>query len=139
MSRGGMGVGSASIVLVFAILCLTIFALISLSAASSDKALVDAEVDMVTAYYRADTLAEIILGELVHSRSIPPALQGIGIESRQEQDAVRVFFACPLSDRKELAVEILLFPNHYDILKWRLEDTAVWGFASTIPVWQGTP
>jgi len=44
MGKSGIGVGSASIVLVFAILCLTIFSLITYVVAGNEKALVDAKV-----------------------------------------------------------------------------------------------
>ena len=54
MKNGGIGVGSASIVLVFAVLCLTVFSLITLVVAGNDKVLVDAGAKLVTAYYEAD-------------------------------------------------------------------------------------
>ena len=137
MSKGGIGVGSASIVLVFAVLCLTIFSLISLAAATGDKSLVDAEVNLVTSYYEADTLAEMILGEILKARTIPGEILGIHLETKAEAGGMRVSFICPLSDRKELAVEVILYANRYDIVRWRMQDAMMWEMASTIPVWQG--
>jgi hypothetical protein len=54
MDKKGMGIGSASLVLIFAVLCLTVFALISLSAAQNDKALADANAALVKAYYETE-------------------------------------------------------------------------------------
>ena len=51
MNKSGIGIGSASVVLVFAVLCLTIFALISYTAAINDKALTEVEVRLVKGYY----------------------------------------------------------------------------------------
>ncbi|MCL2163360.1 MAG: hypothetical protein FWH55_02985 [Oscillospiraceae bacterium] len=64
MNRSGLGIGSASVTLIFAVLCLTILALISHVSADNDKALSDAEAKMVIGYYNADVLAERVVAEL---------------------------------------------------------------------------
>ena len=65
MNRSGFGIGSASMTLIFAVLCLTVLALISHVSADNDKALSDAEAKMVIGYYDADVLAERIVAELI--------------------------------------------------------------------------
>ncbi|MCL2548468.1 MAG: hypothetical protein FWE76_04800 [Symbiobacteriaceae bacterium] len=142
MSKGGIGVGTASIVLVFAVLCLTIFSLISLSAATGDMALVDAEVNLVCAYYNADTLAEMVLDSLLQ---VTPFFA----ESYHEI-AIQVFwynggsyaiveYVCPISERKELSVNVKIGEGYYDILCWKMQDAVVWVFDPSIPIWQGEP
>ena len=117
MNKGGIGVGSASIVLVFAVLCLTVFALITLVVAGNDKALVDAEAQLVIGYYEADALAELILVEILESDTIPTVVRGINIESvwNKELGAEIVFFFCPVTDNKALYVRLAIRDDSYDI------------------------
>jgi len=103
-NKGGIGVGSASIVLVFAVLCLTVFSLITFVVASNDKALIDAETRLVTGYYEADTLAELILTDLLNADTLPSEVRGIEICSQwdDELNMETTYFLCPISDIKAL-------------------------------------
>lgn len=131
MNRGGMYPGSTLIVLMFTVLCLSIFALLSLSAASADKALADVAVRMVKGYYEADTLAECILAE------IPEAGANVrGINTYAVEDVV-VMFSCPISDTKELYVEAEIIDGSYNIRKWQMQNANVWVADDAIPVWLG--
>jgi len=139
MNKGGIGVGSASIVLVFAVLCLTVFSLITYVVAANDKALVDAEASLVTGYYEADALAERIVAEILDTDLIPSSVQGIDIETNWDMylDAELVEFSCPVADRNALYVRLALRSDSYDILSWRMYNTDEWSFDDRINVWQG--
>ncbi len=56
--RFGMNVGSASLVLIFAILCLTLFATLTLLCAKNEMNLTNKYSESVTQYYAADSKAE---------------------------------------------------------------------------------
>ena len=140
MNKGGIGVGSASIVLVFAVLCLTVFSLITYVVAANDKALVLAEARMVAGYYEADALAERIVAEILDSDHIPPTIQGISIETHWDMhlDAEVVEFACPASDKKALYVRLAIRYDSFDVLSWRTYDTDEWSFDDRMNVWSGS-
>ena len=53
-------VGGASLLVVFAVLCLTVFALLSLTTVQADVRLADASVQAVADYYAADLEAQTI-------------------------------------------------------------------------------
>ena len=53
----GMNVGSASLVTIFSVLCLTVFAVMAASTAQSEWKLTRRSADAVAAYYRAETRA----------------------------------------------------------------------------------
>ena len=139
MNNGGIGVGSASIVLVFAVLCLTVFTLITFVVAGNDKALVDAEAQLVKGYYEADALAELILSEVLESETIPAAIRGIDINSGRDLDigADVIYFFCPISDKKELYVRLAIREDTFDILSWRMRDIGEWTIDESLNVWQG--
>ena len=133
--RGGNGVGSASIVLIFAVLCMTVFALISLSSAVSEKALADVQERLVKAYYQADTRAEYILAEILEGGT---AADGVVIVFDRDQDGKETAcFSCPMSEGKELYVEIDIYEDSYYIQKWQIRDTRAWEIDDRLPVWQG--
>jgi len=141
MNKSGIGIGSASIVLVFAVLCLTIFALISYTAAANDMALTEVEVRLVKGYYEADTLAEFILAELLAADTIsaPGYIRGVKIATRWDWDLTAEIaeFSCVISDEKELHVKVAFYGDSYDILSWRMRNTGVWETDDSLPVWPG--
>jgi hypothetical protein len=139
MGKGGIGVGSASIVLIFAVLCLTIFSLITFMVAGNDKALADVRVELVTGYYEADALAELILAELMSAETVPASIQGIDINIGWDDtlDTETLFYFCPISDIKALYVSLVIRDNSFDILSWRLYSIDEWEFDTSINIWTG--
>jgi len=139
MGKSGIGVGSASIVLVFAVLCLTIFSLITFVVAGNDKALVDAKAEMVTGYYEADTLAELILTDILSPGDTPDTIRGVPINTRfdEDQNSETTYFFCNISDSKALFVNIILHDDTFDILSWRMYDKDEWEIDDSINVWTG--
>jgi len=139
LSKDGIGVGSASIVLVFAVLCLTVFSLITLVVAGNDKSLVDTEAQLITSYYEADTLAEYIIADIAAAGDIPASVRGIDIEADREWDtgAMVASFVCPISEQKELFVRVSFLQDSYDIQVWRMLDIGEWVVDNSINVWQG--
>ena len=57
-------VGASSLLVIFAVLCLTIFALLSISTVQANGRLSDHAVNAVMNYYEADAQAESILAKL---------------------------------------------------------------------------
>jgi len=135
MSRGG--VGSASIVLIFAILCLTIFTVISFMPALIEQNLINAEVQLVEAYYVADTLAERVLAEIL-STDVENVLE-VEITSYWDWDLMveRVSFVCPISETKELYVVVEIGSDFYNILNWQVRATGEWEPDDRLNVWPG--
>ena len=138
-SKGGSGVGSASFVLIFAVLCMTIFALISLSSAVSDRVLSDTQEGLVTDYYDADMRAEFILAKILSTDAIPETIDGVSITVTYDPDtgAETAAFSCQLSDAKVLDVEVIIYENSYEILQWKMRDTRSWETDDSLPVWIG--
>jgi len=139
MNKGGLGVGSASIVLVFAVLCLTVFSLITLVVARNDKALADAEAELVVGYYEADKQAEIILAEIIETGYIPESISGVEIRSGWDMDLEMdvASYVCPLSDKKELYVKVAMYDDIINILSWQMLDIGAWELDDSLNVWLG--
>ena len=59
-----VNIGSSSLLIVFLVLCLTTFAILSLSSAQSDYSFSKRSAEHKTEYYEASSRAEMILGEI---------------------------------------------------------------------------
>lgn len=122
-------VGGSSLLVIFAVLCLTVFALLGLSTVQADRRLSDASAEAVRAYYAADVQAEKILAQLREGQ-VP---QGVAVNGE--------FYAyvCPISDTQELQVQLRCSDGTWEVLEWKAVSTASWETDDTITVWDGDP
>jgi hypothetical protein len=126
--KKGIGIGSASIVLVFAVLCLTVFAIISYTSAIADKALVNVEAKLVQGYYEADLMAELILVELLEADFIPDTVHDVDIIYGWDWDLGidTLSFTYPITDEMDLHVVLAMYDETMDIITWRMRSTDGW-------------
>lgn len=120
-------VGGSSLLVIFAVLCLTVFALLSLSSVQAERRLADAAVQSVTDYYEADLQAEAVFARL---RS------GETVDGVREKDGIYEF-EISISHRQTLAVRLQRDGEHWSILLW--QAVTVEGEPDdTLDVWKGT-
>ena len=126
-------VGGSSLLVIFAVLCLTIFALLSLSTVQADSRLGDAAAEAVTGYYEADTQAETILARL-RTGEVP---QGVTVTG---SGTLTASYACPISDAQELRVQVVFhgpLGDDYTITRWQAVSVADWVPDDSLDVWNG--
>lgn len=104
--------GRISLLVVFAVLCLTVFALLRLSAVQADSRLGEASARAVTDYYTADCKAHAILAQL-RAGEWP---SDVGLE-RDNNDVYS--YVCPISETQDLVVEVEVIGSDYRILRWQ--------------------
>ena len=127
MVKKTIGIGTSSLLVIFAVLCLAVFALLSVATVQADQRLGDSAEKAVLDYYRADSQAEQILARL-RAGEIPAGVsQENGIYS----------FRCDLSDTQALAVAVRVKEGKYEILRWQVMATADWQPEEKLPVWNG--
>lgn len=139
MNGGRTGIGSASAVLLFTVLCLGVLAMIAHTAAANEKALAEAEAAIVMGYYEADALAERVVSGILAGADIPAEALGVAVtEGRDEASPLKTAeFACAVTDKKELHVKIAIRGDTRDVLIWRMRDREQWEPDSRLPVWPG--
>ena len=120
-------IGGSSLLVVFAILCLTVFALLGFSTVLADKRLSDASANAVINYYAADLQAEMILAQL-RNGDVP--------EGVSQENGVYIY-VCPVSDTQALQVAVCVEGATWEILEWKTVSTVEWGEESPLPVWGG--
>lgn len=120
-------VGGSSLLVIFAVLCLTIFALLSLSGVQANGRLGDATAKAVSGYYQADCQAEGILAQLRQGQ-LP---HGVSVENGVYS------YSCPISDTQSLNMSVELQGDSYTILNWQAVYTAQWQPDESLDVWDG--
>ena len=128
--------GGSSLLVVFAVLALTVFALLSLSTVRADVRLGDAAADSVCGYYRADGKAQEILARL-RSGECPAEAELHPEDAWTLMD--RYTYTVPISDTQELRVEVLVDPadGSYSVLRWEAVRSEAWTFDDSLDVWDG--
>ena len=120
-------VGGSSLLVIFAVLCLTVFALLALSTVQADLRLGDAAAQTVESYYQADAQAQEILSRL-RAGERP---QGV------EEENGLFSYPWPISDTQTLQVEVKLEGETYTVLRWQADYTGTWQADEDLSVWTG--
>jgi len=121
-------VGGSTLLVIFAVLCLTVFSLLSLSTVQADIRLADTAAQAVEEYYQANRQAHEILARL-RLGEIPDGVTAQGD---------LYCYQCDISDTQSLFVTVQLEEANYSILRWQAASTADWQPDDTLPVWDGT-
>lgn len=101
--------GGISLLVAFAVLCLTVFALLALTTVKAQSRLADASLEAVKDYYAADSEALRILA-LLRSGEMP---DGVAVS-----DDIYAY-SCPVSESQRLEVEVQISGEGYTILRWQ--------------------
>ena len=118
-------VGISSLLVIFAVLCLSVFTLLSISTVQADARLAEKNRQAVTDYYRADCHAQTILAQL-RGGEVP---QGV---SRQDG---QYHYYCQQSDTQALFVRV--DARDLRVLEYRSVSTLDWQADDRIIVWDG--
>lgn len=121
-------VGGSSLLVIFIVLCLVVFAMLSLSSVQADGRLSTASAEAVRAYFAADCEAETILAKL--RQGIVP--EGVQVSGN------RYLYECPVSETQKLEVEVEINGEAYRVLRWQTEATVVWEEKDSLNLWDGT-
>lgn len=122
-------VGGSSLLVIFAVLCLTIFALLGLGTVQADQRLSDASAEAVYGYYAADCQAEAILAQL-RAGELPEGVTALSGDTYT--------YTCPISDTQVLEVEVrVTSADDYAVLRWQAVSDAQWQPDTGLEVWDG--
>lgn len=132
-------VGGVSLLVVFAVLCLTVFALLSLTTVQADIRLAEASARAVSGYYAADCQAQEILARLRNGET-PVEVTSHLEDSWHDPLWTRYTYAVPISDTQELQVEVLVdeVGSGYSVQRWQAAPTGEWEIEESLELWDGT-
>lgn len=145
--------GGAIIIIIFVVLCLTIFGLLSFTTAFADKKLADRTLKSVQDYYLADTKAEQMLAEIYNN--FTDIILSAALSSDEYSDleitetettgvpAFSIAYQTQMNDVQALASEIIFFYDNdrldYKITRWNIILTAEFDYdTKEVDVWDGS-
>ena len=108
-------IGGSFLLVIFSVLCLTVFALLSLNTVLADQRLTDASLKAVASYYEADCQAEEIFARL-RNGELP---EGV------EQDGDIFRYQCPVSETQILYVELERIGDRWVVQRWQTASEVV--------------
>lgn len=128
-------IGGISLLVIFAVLSLTVFALLSLSTVLADRRLADASAQAVEDYYAADVRAQEILARIRNGEEP----EEVSIQFDPFDSAVRYSYACPISETQELQVEVVIdeTSGEYTIERWQAAPIGDWSPDDSMQLWDG--
>ncbi len=121
-------VGGSSLLVIFAVLCLTIFALLGLGTVQASQRLSDASAEAVYNYYAADCQAEAILAQL-RTGELPEGVTAL--------DGDTYLYTCHVSDTQVLEVEVWVSGADYEVMRWQAVSDAEWEPDTSLDIWDG--
>ena len=135
-----VNIGSSSLLIIFLILCLATFAILSLSSAKSDYTSSQRLAQHKTEYYEASAEAETVLAEIdnalasgIPASDIPENVNGILIET----DGHKISYEVPMSEKQAIHVVLRLtdpakHENYYEVEAWQVISTSTWESSQSI-------
>lgn len=153
--KSGFGIGYVSIIMIFAVICLTTLAVLSFQAADSDEKLGLKNADFVQDYYAADSQAKQVLMRLDNAAllaaesgffedAFPSLIQEEdGVKLTPVMDGIRAQYSVPINERLTLEVtaKFYSFPggsSRYEIAEWKMLADIPENEDNHLNVWDGS-
>ncbi|MBQ4340185.1 MAG: hypothetical protein IJC41_04210 [Firmicutes bacterium] len=121
-SRSMPVTGISSLIVIFAVLCLTLLSVLAISTVKADERLEERSALAVKEFYEAEAEAEKILAE-IRQKDIP---------------GDKVYnYGCRINETQILEVEVKVSGTEYEIIKWQAVSDGEWDADESIKVWDG--
>ena len=117
--------GGTSLLVMFAVLCLSIFALLSLNTVLAEKRLSETAAQAAEDWYAADLKAQELFARLRSGETVP------GVE----RSGTEYTYSVPISEHQTLQVTVHQKDNGWEVLSWLTIPHPEDG-ETTLPVWQ---
>lgn len=136
--KSRMNIGTTSLILIFIVLCLSTFGLLSLSNARGDLNLAEKNAEAVRTYYEADAQGELFV-QMVDQALRDTAGEEAGLQEKlgQYYQAGTVQTDIGMDFGQALHVELLLTGTDYQIKNWNVYNRTELEIDRSIPVWDG--
>lgn len=143
-------IGSSSLILIFIVMCLVTFGMLSLTSAKNDLNLAERNAGAVTEYYRADREGEAFYGmvaeavELACSQSEDAAERekllkaSLGEYYREEEKTAAMETAMERAQALHVELKpVLTGEGSVEIAQWKVIMTEDYEIDNSLPVWTG--
>lgn len=149
LKSSGIGVGYVSVMIIFVVICLTIFAVFSFRAANSNDVFNERSGEYLREYYAADIEAKEILARLdeaafnarsanAFDRDFRSAAEEMNVNLSMMQGGFTADYTVDINDRQYISVSVNFFSDkEYEITRWQNVSRSSEYSDQHINVWQG--
>ena len=144
MKRGGGVSGAVSLVMIFCVLCLAVFSVLTLATADRERNLAELTARSAAEYYAADCRAVQIVAALQEGDTVPSDVEAANRLLAKYPDGTMVReaeFTVPINDDLALDVAVRLEGQQgdaWEILRWQTVYTGEWEIDESMDIWDGT-
>ena len=121
----GINIGTVSIVLIFSVLCLTIFSVLTLVSARNEFKLAEKAADSAMLYYSAEMLAAERLHEIENCIAYGTELPFYA-SSAAEGNITYIAYSVEIDLFRSLNVTLKYKDGAVTVLSWHTADTGLW-------------
>lgn len=132
MKRGGGLSGVVSLVMIFCVLCLSVFAVLTLATADRERRFSELNAERAAAYYAADAEAARIVSALSRGEQVDQELTYI-----EENGERCVEFSIPAGGEQSLDVLVRLTDRGCEVRRWAMVYSGDWAPNDALIVWDG--
>ena len=140
-TKHNANIGTSSLILIFIVLCLVTFGLLSLSNAKSDWNLAEKNKDAVTVYYEADAAGEefvAMVDGIVRETGGRPDLLKAALNDYYRAETDTIATEIPMNFGQVLCVELKYADDlTYEIMTWKVYNQDEYEIDDSLPVWTG--
>jgi len=134
----GINVGSSTLIMIFALLCLTIFALLTYKTALNEKNLSQKAAKEIKYYYEADYKASKIKDEIEYKLNRGEDISSIVDYKKVIGGSLYIGYSVEINEYKKLDVEIKKDGNKFVIVKWKeVSNNNDEEYKNKMDVWRG--
>ena len=131
MRKSGGVSGAVSLVMIFCVLCLAVFSVLTLATVDRESKLSEMTAKNAAEYYRADYDATVIAAAL---RNGDPTPEGVEIV----RDGDTASFLLPVGESLGLDVALSVRDGACEILRWQTVYTGEWEPEEFLNLWDGS-
>ena len=137
----GIHVGSASIIMIFAVLCLTVFSTLSYVTANQEQKLAEKSARAIEQYYAADWQCEAYYEEIykllqagVAASELP---QYLDVKVTSDGAAACIAYAADIDERQKLQVQLIAENGSLRTETWAVTVKEQHEYNDELAVWDG--
>ena len=130
MRKSGGVSGAVSLVMIFCVMCLAVFSVLTLAAADREARLSEVTARNTAEYYQADHDAAVIVAAL---RSGSPLPADLDVNITWDGDTAS--FLLPVNDSMGLDVAVSIQGKKAEILRWQTIYTGAWEPDFSLDLW----
>lgn len=131
-----ISIGITSMTVILCVLCLTVFSVLSLSTAVSERRLSEKRAEVVEQYYRAEICATELANRLMAASDAAAFAEENHIKMIIDEKKEVFKYAWPIDEGQELSVE-MTHTDDWKVTRWQVVSTADWTPDESLEVWDG--